>query len=991
MNPTFLHLRTHSAFNNSSPRLTALFAAITALFFVAAPYDANAAATGTYTTNNAQAWSQNSGMRTPSGAGWTISQYSFGSDTSQGQVNGGYFSTGTSLSGTAEALRVGQTFMIRMGGEDDSGRTGIQSGGRIGFSLGTGTDIFNGGSGLARATNNGLLRVEFVGGASSASFTTDSTTTASMPGFADFKSGQFYAIEILSSDEFIIRYGTSSNASTVVYNMQDFAGSGGDIGKITFYNLGQNMASLFSNIVVSNSPYLNFSNNTGETNTVDGVISDNGATANNAVKNGVGTAIFSGNNTFTGTTTISNGTLAVTVNNALGTTAAGTTIFTNTTLDFRNVTYSTTEAITLNGGTIAASTGTSTFAGGVTLGANSTYNIAGDQLTQSGVITDGASTFGITKAGAGFLVLSAANTFDGATTINNGTLVITNDRALGNVPGSPTASSLVLSNTTSNLSALVATETFTLDANRGLTLVGSPSGNQSSYYIGVASEKTLTYNGVITGAGNLVQNQTGTLALGGNSSSYGGGIFIDAGTVAFNAGSLGTGATIGLGANDGANAATFRFGAANLTTARNVEVRPGAGARLISYTPTSGTSTLAGNVVLSNSLAFNVASGGALNFQGTVTPSAVGNVRLALDGGGTLISTGNSTTTGANYQIRVGNGTLIIGAGGLTARTGNSGIGHGYDLGVDLNGNIVNAASSILLSNAVTVASSVFVSTTGGNTRTLGLTGAGASTFSGPVDLNNAGVTVAADNASGNATFSGVIANWTGSTAVNNSLTKTGVGTVTLSGASANTYGGLTTVSAGVLNLNKTAGVNAIAGNLTVGNGASNSSVKLLLSASNQVANGDGQTVTLSGGTIARGGNVSEVFGNLNLTTASFLDYGAANNTGTLSFGTYAPSALLTVQNFLPGNVLTFGSDLTDSINNPSFFSLGAQGFTSSWSSGTSTFTITAIPEPSTYVAAAGVLALFLWPARRRLIKDAKSILGLRPNGRDRIESYRNA
>jgi hypothetical protein len=37
------------------------------------------------------------------------------------------------------------------------------------------------------------------------------------------------------------------------------------------------------------------------------------------------------------------------------------------------------------------------------------------------------------------------------------------------------------------------------------------------------------------------------------------------------------------------------------------------------------------------------------------------------------------------------------------------------------------------------------------------------------------------------------------------------------------------------------------------------------------------------------------------------------------------------------------------------------------------------------------LLAVFLWPVRRRLIKDAKSILGLRPAGRDRIETYRNA
>jgi hypothetical protein len=37
----------------------------------------------------------------------------------------------------------------------------------------------------------------------------------------------------------------------------------------------------------------------------------------------------------------------------------------------------------------------------------------------------------------------------------------------------------------------------------------------------------------------------------------------------------------------------------------------------------------------------------------------------------------------------------------------------------------------------------------------------------------------------------------------------------------------------------------------------------------------------------------------------------------------------------------------------------------SSWNG--STFTITAMPEPSTYVAAIGLLALMLWPLRRRL------------------------
>jgi autotransporter-associated beta strand protein len=632
------------------------------------------------------------------------------------------------------------------------------------------------------------------------------------------------------------------------------------------------------------------------------------------------------------------------------------------------------------------------------------------------------------------------------------------DNNLGTAPDTATASMLVLSNTTSNLSSFVATETFTLNANRGLTLVGSPSGGQSSYFFAIAADKTLTYNGVIAGSGNLVQNQAGTLVLGGNSSSYSGGIFIDAGTVEFSGGSLGSGSTIGLGANNSAIDAALRFSAANLTTSRNIEVRPGSGARLVSYSPASGSSILGGNIALDNSLAFNVASGGTLNFQGVVTPQAEGNVRLAVDGGGTLISTGNSTTTGANYQIRVGNGTLIIGAGALTGRTGTAGIGHGYDLGADLNGAIVNATSSLLASNGVTVASSVFVATTGSSARVLGLSGTGQAEFSGSVDLSDAALTVTAGE-SGNALFSGTINNFTGSTVANNAVIKTGVGTVTLAGnntfgggttlsqgtlrldhvnaagsglitqtssastleintngtiannmsvfnvaflqgailsgniavnnatfdvvqnetstisgiisgeagvnktglgqlilTGANIYQGATTVNAGVLELASTSGAAAGAtSSVSVADGAT-----LLISQNNQVNNS--ATVTLSGGTIQRASGVSEVFGDLDLTAASFLDF-LSGDTGTLSFGTYTPSSLLTVQNFLPGNKLTFGSDLTGSIGG-ALFSFD-NDFTSSWD-GSSTFTITAIPEPSNVVVALGLAGLLGWPMVRR-------------------------
>jgi hypothetical protein len=94
--------------------------------------------------------------------------------------------------------------------------------------------------------------------------------------------------------------------------------------------------------------------------------------------------------------------------------------------------------------------------------------------------------------------------------------------------------------------------------------------------------------------------------------------------------------------------------------------------------------------------------------------------------------------------------------------------------------------------------------------------------------------------------------------------------------------------------------------------------------------------------------------------------------------------------NFTQGNSLIIRntSNWASEINNGFTFA-GLGGFGSSsftdLGGGIGTFTITAIPEPSTYAAAAGLLALFLWPARRRLLKDAKSILGLRPPARERF------
>jgi autotransporter-associated beta strand protein len=364
-----------------------------------------------------------------------------------------------------------------------------------------------------------------------------------------------------------------------------------------------------------------------------------------------------------------------------------------------------------------------------------------------------------------------------------------------------------------------------------------------------------------------------------------------------------------------------------------------------------------GNVLLTNTTAVGFRAGGTngaeVEISGIISGGS-GNSVQSQDNG-TLRLSGANTYDGQT-SVR-GNSTLVVGnASALGSTTSGTFISTGATL--DLNGfNVGNEAITLQQSTGRLV-----------NNNT-----SSAATVAGNITNSQSTSVIGGP---GNLTLSGSL-----SSGVASGFSKTGTGTVTLSGGTANTLSGTVTVGEGTLKLDKTAGVNAIAGNLIISNSA-----VLLVAQSNQVNNSS--AVTLSGGTIQRGSGVSEVFGNLNLTTGSFLDFGTGS-TGTLSFGTYTPSALLTVDNFFQGNVLTFRSDLSGSINNTNSFRFD-NAFTSSWDSGSTTFTITAIPEPSTYLAAAGLLAVLMWPSRRRLLKDAKSVLGLRPPMRDRLSPAAN-
>jgi autotransporter-associated beta strand protein len=136
--------------------------------------------------------------------------------------------------------------------------------------------------------------------------------------------------------------------------------------------------------------------------------------------------------------------------------------------------------------------------------------------------------------------------------------------------------------------------------------------------------------------------------------------------------------------------------------------------------------------------------------------------------------------------------------------------------------------------NAITLTSLSDTSLLGSNVVNLPISGA---------------ITVAVNVSSTHLTLGGVISG-------SGTMTKTGGGTLRLSGASANTYTGLTTVSAGTLELGKSVAVTAVPADLTINSGGT---VREL--AASQIANTS--AVTVSGGAIFDLNGVTDLISDL--------------------------------------------------------------------------------------------------------------------------------
>jgi fibronectin-binding autotransporter adhesin len=557
----------------------------------------------------------------------------------------------------------------------------------------------------------------------------------------------------------------------------------------------------------------------------------------------------------------------------------------------------------------------------LTFAGSGAFNMAGSVNNNPGggalsliVATTGTGTVGLAQSGS-----------TGGVTLDSGRLELRANNALGfgtfTINGGTLQVNTIRTNTTA--SAIVINGNFTYGSSAQANRIYNTGTATVTLGANVAIDTfggDLQLGGVVGDGGNgrgITKTGAGTLTLAG-ANTYSGntansaGILILSNGLALQNSALDTANSVAGSASAGLRATTSALTLGGLVGDKNLADV---------FTTTSGGY---GSIT---ALTLNPGTGRNNSYAGAIADGAAG-LALTQTGAGTQVLSGSNSYTGAT----------TVSAGTLLATRAVSLAGY------------TNAAKVVV----------------SGGTLAVQVGGAGWTTGQVDTMLSNATKT---SGQLGIDTSNGNLNQWTALVGGGNmgslGLTKLGANTLTLNNS--NSYTGNTVITDGVLNLNSSTGSALGAStNITV-------AAMLLISQSNQIS--DTATVTLSGGTIQRGSGVSEVFGNLDVSSASFLNFGTGD-VGTLSFGTYTPSALLTVQNFFEGNVLTFGSNLSDSINNTNSFQFD-NAFTSSWNEGASTFTITAIPEPSTYLAAAGLLAVLLWPSRRRLLKDAKSVLGL--------------
>jgi len=460
--------------------------------------------------------------------------------------------------------------------------------------------------------------------------------------------------------------------------------------------------------------------------TVSGIIGGAGT----LTKTGVGTLALSGVNNFTGTTTVSAGTLAIgnnlaLQNSVLDTTGAGDLTFTG---------FTTPTIGGLSGAVDLATKFTTGFSSVTTL----TLNPLSGSQTYSGIIGNGAMA--LTKTGVGTQILSGANTYTGTTTINAGILTVGNGTA-GSLNGT-TGTALTFSGTgTFNVAEAAS-------SNQGMGLLTFSAGDGTVQSTFASTAATLTFSDVAAR----------TAGATGNFIRSGGAITTNKTVLSlFNGGATPTGSLLDRGLFfGGSKYAAYDLTDGNVrayTTGDTDFVTSVGGVNAIVDGSTTNVALTTANVTAQNTAAINT-----LNLTSTFGVALAAAQTLTVNG---ILKAGNNTSTG------ISGGTGIQAASGaeLVIRT---------DLGSDL----LTITSPILANGTNALTKS------GAGTLTLNATNA----FTGGITINGGALTVSTVASWGptgkNVTFNGSATLTSSVATYSGGILAANAGTATIAGTS---------------------------------------------------------------------------------------------------------------------------------------------------------------------------------------------------------------
>ncbi len=436
-----------------------------------------------------------------------------------------------------------------------------------------------------------------------------------------------------------------------------------------------------------------------------GTLDNNVTGEGQIVKSGSDELIVTGDNNYSGGTTISGGTLTVDHADSLGSgdidnsgvLKVGEGELENTLFGSGSLVKTGTGELTLSGDN--SYSGGTTITGG-TLTADHADSLGSGDIANSGVLQVGegelkntlSGSGSLVKTGTGELTLSGDNDYSGGTTISGGTLTADHADSLGT--GAIANSGVLqvgegeLENTLSGSGSLVKTGSgeLTLSGDNsysgGTTITGGTliADNADSLGTGAVANSGVLQVGegelenTLSGSGSLVKTGTGELTLSGDNSYSGGTTITDGTLTADHADSLGTGAV--------ANSGVLQVGEGELENTLSGSgslVKTGTGELTLSGDNSySGTTTITDGTLIAANV--NALGGGNIDNSGT----------LMLDANGAFELANVTTHTGATTALAAGS---TLDAGQLTQENGST---LSIDLGAATDDAVITADSVTL-------------------------------------------------------------------------------------------------------------------------------------------------------------------------------------------------------------------------------------------------------------------------------------------------------